>query len=327
MKQLGSICKEKFTSLEEGLVPEARIFTQGARSASKNKACKQVAQCVKVILYLLFVGLAVYLMWQTFSINMMEFKVINSIRESQSEGLSGQRSTFDKSATNTVEEFHRFNDISTTEASDLDRKTSFTNETDDDESLKTDVVTESDDIYETHNEGVVGTTASTDEAEEITFTRIATTESPVESNSSLAQQMNERFYDNYDEDNYLVNDEMKLERVQEEILDNYALLSLIIQNAVRTSQIIDSFVEYDNSDNWGDSAALSPQNGNGVEEENSQGTQETEETLKLFINEGDYEEENPENFDYQIETVTESTAKDYYGQFYRRLYGPWRIYV
>ncbi|KAK9299824.1 hypothetical protein QLX08_007276 [Tetragonisca angustula] len=324
MKQLCSISKVKFASLEEGLVPEAR-------SASESKAWKKIARCVKVILYLLFVGLAGYVMWQTFSINMMEFKVINSIRESQSEGLLGQRSTFDKSARNGGQ-FHRSNDISTTEASVLDRKTSFTNETDDDELLDTpDVVTENYDIYEAYKEGVVGTTVSTDEVEGITFTptiTATTTVSPVESNSSLAQQMKERFYDNYDDD-YLVNDEMKLERDQEEILENYALLSLIIQNAVGTSQIIDSFAHYDNSDNWGDSVSLSAQNDNGVEGVNSQGsqeTQETQETLKLFINEGDdYEEESSENSDYQ--TVAGSTAKDYYGQFYRRHYGPWRIYV
>lgn len=268
-------------------------------------------------------GLAGYAMWQTFSINTMEFKVINNIRESQSGGLLGQRSTFDKRD----EQFHHFTDVPTTEASDLDSKT---NETDD-EPLKTaDVITENYDIYEAYNKGVVGTTASTDEAEAITFTRTTTaitttttTESPVESvesNSSLAQQTNERFYDNYDDD-YLASYEMKLEeRDQKEILENYALLSLIIQNAVRTSQIIDSFVRNDNSDNWGDSAALSSQNGNGVEEENSQGTRETQatqQTLKLFINEGDYVEGNSENSDYQTEIVTESTAKDYHEQFYR----------
>ena len=306
---------EKFSgSLEEGLIPEAAIFTR-ARSATSNNACKQVAQCAKIILYLLFVGLAGYAMWQTFSVNSMEFKVMNSIRESQSKGLLGQPSTLDKSARNTPGEFHQSKDISTTknlEASELDGKTSFANEnaTDvygtDDALSKT---TESYEIYETDSEAVVNATTTTDE-------------SPIEdvdSNCSLAQQMN-RFYEKYDE--YLASDEMKLEREQEEILENYALLSLIVRNAVRKSQIVDSFIYYDNGDNWGDSAALNAQNSNGVEEENSEGTRETQETqesqemFKLFINGGDYAEENSENSDYQIETVTESPAKDY-GQFYR----------
>lgn len=290
--------------MEKGLIPEAR-------SASNNKACKskQIAQCAKIILYLLFVGLAGYAMWQTFSINMMEFKVINSIRES--EGLFGQRSTSDKGARNTAEQFHRFEDISTTKTSDLDSKSlSFTNETEDNESLNArDVITE---------EGVVGTTASIDEADGITFTTTTTTtESSVESNSSLEQQMNERFsYDMYDD--YLVSDEMKLEREQEEILENYALLSLIIRNAVRSSHLVDSFVYYDSSE-VGVSAALNQQNGNDVEEK-SQGTQETRETQKtptLFTNESDYEEGNSENSDYQTETVTESSARDRYEQFDR----------
>ncbi|KAK1127188.1 hypothetical protein K0M31_003737 [Melipona bicolor] len=375
MKHLGSISKEKFTSLEEGLIPEARIFMQDVRSTSSNKGCKRMTQCMKIILYLLFVGLAGYAIWQTFSINIMEFKVIDSIRKSQSEDLFGQRSTFDKSVKDTPEQFHQLKDISTTEASsdldsktsftdetdkdelpsatdvmlvtDLDSKTSFTDETDKDElPSATDVMlvtdldsktsftdeTDKDESLNARIDEVLPVTTENYDINKITSTTSTTTdESPiesVESNPSLGiQQINEGFYDKYDDD-YLASDEMKLERDQEELLENYALLSLIIQNAMRSLPIIDSFGYYDNGDNWGDSAPLNTQNSNGVDEENGQGTQETQETqeiqdmLKLF----DYEEENfenSENSDYQVETVPESPAEDYYGQFYGQSYEPW----
>lgn len=340
MKHLGSISKEKLISLEEGLVPEARIFTQNVRSTSNNKGCKRMTQCMKIILYLLFVGLAGYVILQTFSVNIMEFKVIDSIRKSQSKDLFGQRSTFDKSVKDTPEQFQQLEDISTTEASsDLDSKTSFTEETDKDESPNaTDVTlvtdldsktsftkeTDKDESLDSRIDEVLPVTTESYDINKITTTTSTITdESPtesVESNSSLGQQINERFYDKYDDDDYLGSDEMKLERDQEELLENYALLSLIIQNAMK-SVSIDSFGYY-NGDNWGDSAPLSAQNSNGVDEENGQGIRDTEEMLKLF-DYGEENSENSENSDYQVETVPEGSAEDYYGHFYRQSYDLW----
>ena len=88
MKEPWSTSKDKLVDLEEGT---SRIEEhECAKPAGKNDGCKQVVQCVKLFLYLgllLIVGWACYSIWQPYHAQSMEVKVTATIQELESQNL------------------------------------------------------------------------------------------------------------------------------------------------------------------------------------------------------------------------------------------------
>ncbi|XP_046143073.1 stress response protein NST1-like isoform X2 [Osmia bicornis bicornis] len=86
MKEHKSISNDKLVSLEDGLIPNIET-SYVKRMVRTTNGCKQLVQCIKFLLYfelLLFVGWAFYTIMETYTVESMEHKITDSIRDSES---------------------------------------------------------------------------------------------------------------------------------------------------------------------------------------------------------------------------------------------------
>ncbi|XP_071861038.1 uncharacterized protein [Bombus fervidus] len=274
MKEQWSISNEKLISMEEGhgsLIPDKKGFTY-LKPVSTHHMCEQIIQCVKLILYLellLFVGWASYTIWQTYHINSMEAKVIDNIREEETKNLFDQQSTFDKS-TVAPEELHAsedkvvlMNPIEHVGDSHHDKKQPFNEEHDIIPIAKPD------------------RDFPTKDSESSSVLKV---------DSAKNVEINESDKDttvyNYSEiqDSIITEEPKQVENGKEANSEYYALLSLLLQNAMKTEPMKDHTT--DSSINLQDASVLSGSIYTPIDGFENLGIQE------------DQEKENQENWEY-----------------------------
>ena len=291
-----SFITEKLISVEEGhgnSIPDKKGFTY-LKPVSTHHICDQIIQCVKLILYLellLFVGWASYTIWQSYHIDSMEAKVIDNIREAESKNLFSRQSTFDKS-TVAPEELNASEDkvvlvntMGHVEDTHHDKKQPFNEEHD-----------------------IIPVAKPVQESP----TKDSESSSVLKADSAKNIDINESDKDttvyNYSEiqDHFITEEPKQVENGKEENSEYYALLSLLLQNAMKTEPMKDHTT--DSSINLQDASVLNepiytPIDGLEnleIREDHEKGNQEIWEYLK------NQENWYPENMESQVNQYQES---------------------
>lgn len=94
---------DKLVSLEDGLIPDVKT-SYVKRMMGTTNGCKQLIQCIKFLLYfelLLFVGWAFYTIVETYTVESMEHKITDSIRDSESHNSLPQQSPYEETTMTT----------------------------------------------------------------------------------------------------------------------------------------------------------------------------------------------------------------------------------
>ncbi|XP_043583721.1 uncharacterized protein PF11_0213-like isoform X2 [Bombus pyrosoma] len=245
MKEQWSISNEKLISVEEGhgnSIPDKKGITY-LKPVNTHHICEQIIQCVKLILYLellLFVGWASYTIWQSYHIDSIEAKAIDNVREAESKNLFDQQSTFVES-TLAPEELHTSEDkvvlihaMGYVEDSHHDKKQPFNEEHDIIPIAKPD------------------RDSPTKDSESSSVPKVDSAKN-VENNES---DKDTTVY-NYSEvqDHFITEEPKQVENGKEENSEYYALLSLLLQNAMKTEPMKDHTT--DSSINLQDAPVLS----------------------------------------------------------------------
>ena len=231
MKEPWSISKEKLVSLEEGTSRNEEH--ECAKLARRNYASKQAKQCVKLFLYLgllMIVAWACYSIWQPYQAQSMEVKVVAIIREPESQNL------------------HLLEEQPTHETSTIAARSIYGSE----DSKRQDAVDDlqkfspddQDEILNSENtESSLGWPTSTEYPDlpklmnfpffSPSFSSMKMDESEKESGSSESAQRL------FDISIYNISEESQQLKEDEKIrLENYMLLSLLVQNSVRISEAL-----------------------------------------------------------------------------------------
>ncbi|XP_033356915.1 uncharacterized protein PF11_0213-like [Bombus vosnesenskii] len=296
MKEQWSISNDKLISVEEGhgnSIPDKKGFTY-LKSVSTHHICEQIIQCVKLILYLellLFVGWASYTIWQNYHIDSMEAKAIDNIREAESKNLFDQQSTFDKS-TVAPEELHTsedkvalINTMGHVEDSHHDKNQPFNEEHDIIPIAKPD-------RYSSTEDSESSSVLKVDSAKNIEINE-SDKDTTVHNCSEI-------------QDHFITEEPKQVENGKEENSEYYALLSLLLQNAMKTEPMKDYTT--DSSINLQDASVLSgsiytPIDGLEnleIQEDHEDENQEIWEYL------GNQENWYPENMESQVNQYQES---------------------
>lgn len=282
--------------MEEGhgnTIPDKKGFTY-LKPVSTHHICEQIIQCVKLILYLellLFVGWASYTIWQSYHIDSMEAKAIDNIREAESKNLFDQQSTFDKS-TVAPEELHTSEDkvvltntMGHVEDSHHDKEQPFNEEHDIIPIAKPD------------------RDSPTKDSESSSVLKVDSAK-----NIDINESDKETTVYNYSEiqDHFITEEPKQVENGKEENSEYYALLSLLLQNAMKREPMKDYTT--DSTINLQDASVLSepiytPIDGLEnleIQEDHEKENQEIWEYL------GNQENWYPENMESQVNQYQES---------------------
>ena len=222
MKDQWSISKDKLVALEEGTSRNEEH--ECPKPAGRRNVCEQAIQCVKLILYLgllMIVGWACYSMWQTYHAQPIEVKVTGIIPEPESQNLLEEQRTHETS-TIAARPIYESEDSSKRQdaVDDLqkfvpDDQAGIIISENTESSLGWPNYTDYPDLPEAMNFSLFFPSLPSMEVDE---------KEPGSSDSA------QRLFDNLNEESQqLIKDEKGL-------LENYMLLSLIVQNAVRISE-------------------------------------------------------------------------------------------
>ncbi|XP_076669158.1 uncharacterized protein LOC143369285 [Andrena cerasifolii] len=229
MKEQWSISKDKLVALEDGTSRNEEH--ECAKPAGRSNACKQAIQSIKLILYLvllMIVGWTCYSIWKPYHAQSIEVKVTDIIQEPKSQNLLllKEQPTHETS-TIAARPFYGSEDT-------LKRQDEGETQYD----LQKFVPADRDEIFNSENtESSLGWPAYIDyptlpEAMNFpfffpSFSSMEVDEREKEPESS---ERAERLFDNISEDS------QQLEEQEKNLLDNYMLLSLLVQNAASISQ-------------------------------------------------------------------------------------------